>query len=197
MSGQIVQVQAGQTQVMIGKGVYTANDKLILSRREFNKVDAGAFTSILTDLGPGILTSAPVSLSTISADATTYATITPGFAGRLSAVFAIVTTAATTAAKAATLQAFIDQDGGGSAVNTAVEGGVIALTSANATPAGKVIPGSRIIWSGANPMDFAKDAVITFRTTSAPTTFVEGAVVFGVVLDAQPSVSSGTGPQLT
>lgn len=197
MSGQIVQVQAGQSQVMIGKGVYTANDKLIMSRREFNKVDLGAFTSILTDLGPGILTSAPVNLSSISANATTYATITPGFAGRLSAVFAIVTTAATTASKAATLQAFIDQDGAGSAVNTAVTDGVIALTSANATPAGKVIPGTRIVWSAANPQDFAKDAVITFRTTSAPTTFVEGAVVFGVVLDATPSVATGTGPQLT
>jgi|GEM_PF-4516968 hypothetical protein len=196
MSGQIIQVQSGQTQVMIGKGVYTALDKLIVSRREFNKIEAGAFTSILTDLGPGILTSAPVNLSSISADATTYATITPGFAGRLSAVFAIVTTAATTAAKAATLQAFIDQDAGGSAANTAVSGGVISLTSANATPAGKILSGSRIVWSAANPMDFAKDAVITFRTTAAPTTFVEGAVVFGVILDAQPTVSTGTGPLL-
>lgn len=194
MSGQIVQVQAGQTQVMIGKGVHTANDKILMSRGEFNKVDAGAFTSILTDLGPGLLVSAPVNLSSISANNTAYATITPGFAGRLSAVFAIITTAVTTAAKAATLQAFIDQDGAGSAVATAVSGGVLALTSANATPAGKIISGSRIIWSSANPMDFTKDSVITFRTTSAPTTFSEGAAIFGCLVAPLPTTAQNRGP---
>lgn len=197
MSGQIVQLQAGTANVTIGKGVYNATDRLIMSRREFSKVSSDAFTALLTDLGPGILCSAPISLSTVSADATTYATITPGFAGRVSAAFALVTTAATTAARLATLRLFIDQDGGGAAVNTAIDGGVISLTSANATPAGKVLPATRIGWSLANPAEFGPTSVLTFRTTAAPTTFVEGAVVFGVVLDALPSVSTGTGPLLT
>jgi hypothetical protein len=184
MSGQIVQVKAGQSNVAINKLFLTASQKALMSRREFNKLSPNVFTTILDDLGPGILTSAPINLSSISADATAYATITPGFAGRISAAFAIVSTAATTAAKAATLQVFIDQDGGGSASPVAVSGGVIALTSANATPAGKVIPATTIVWSAANPAVFDANGVITFRTTAAPTTFVEGAVIFGVVLDA-------------
>lgn len=306
MSGQIVQVQAGQTQVMIGKGVYAANERLILSRREFNKVDLGAFASILTDLGPGVLCTAPVSLAGITENGRTVASITPGFAGRLSASFALVTTPVTTASRTATFGTFIDvapgtnevqtititgtptggtftltfdgqttagiafnaaasavqsalealsniaigdvvcaggpfpgtpvtvtfqgsdagtdipqmtansagltggttptatvttttpgTTGSDGAIPTATSGGSIVLTSANATPAGRVLPASRIVWTSANPMDFTSTSVISFRTTATPTAFAEGAVVFGVVLDAQPSVSSGTGPLLT
>ena len=198
MSGQIVQVQSGQNNISVGKTVLNSLDKAILSRREFNKLDPNIFGATLTDLGPGILTSAPVTLSGITTNAQTVATITPGFAGRVSAVFAVITTAVTTAAKLANIGLFIDQDGAGSAVNTQASGGVIALTSANATPAGKIIPGTRIVWSAANPQDFVAASVLTFITTSLPTAFVEGIAVFGVVLDAPtPTTAMGRGPLLT
>jgi hypothetical protein len=305
MSGQILQVQAGAASVALNKQFFDANARTIVSRREFNKIDPGAFTSTLTDLGPGILATAPVSLSTIAETDRVAATITPGFAGRLSAAFALVTTAASTAARTASFGVFIDQVPGTNEVQTltitgtptggtftltyagqttatiafnaaaaavqsalealsniavgdvvcaggalpgtpvtitfggslagadvaqitaasggltggttptatvttttpgtagtdglsatATSGGAITLTSANVTPAGRILPFSRIVWSAANPMDFGATSVISFRTTAAPTAFAEGAVVFGVVLDSIPLVSVGNGPLL-
>lgn len=65
-----------------------------------------------------------------------------------------------------------------------VIGGVIALTSANATPSGKVIPATPIRDSvdidASN--HFRDTSVITFRTTANPTDFAEGTVLFGVLV---------------
>jgi hypothetical protein len=63
-------------------------------------------------------------------------TITPGFAGRIVKVFAVVTVPVTTASDAASLNWEIG--------TTNLTGGVIALTSANATPKGAVVAGSAI-----------------------------------------------------
>lgn len=185
--GQIVQVQSGQSQIVLGKVLKGSLDKFVVSDDQFDRLSTDAFTAALTDLGPSILSSAPVSLSTVSANNTAYATLTPGFAGTLRSVAAIVTTAASTAAKSATLQAFIDQDGAGSAADVAVNGGILALTTALVTPAGKVIPGTNIKKSAANPNEFGKDAVIKFKTTALPTTFVEGAVIFVAFIDPAPA----------
>lgn len=73
---------------------------------------------------------------------------------------AIVTTAATTASKAATLTAKVD--------GTAVPGAVLALTSANMTPLGKVVSASA---TGSNVGSAGSKISIT---GSSVTSFVEG-----------------------
>ena len=86
---------------------------------------------------------------------------TPGFAGQFVSHAFRVTEAVTTAAKAGTINIEID--------GVDVTGGVIALTSANATPAGKVINGTAITALNA----FDADSVISWEG-SGVTTFVEG-----------------------
>lgn len=187
---RLVQVKAGQSNVDLNRQLYTANDKVLLSDIQYNR-DALGLTNILTDLGPGMLLTAPITLSGITTNGQTVATITPGFAAKLDQVFAIVTTAATTAAKTANIGVFIDPDGGGSAPATRVSGGDLALTSANATPAGKLLGGTLVIDSGTTPVRFGTAAVITFVTTALPTAFVEGAVIFGVLLESTASFKPG------
>ena len=86
---------------------------------------------------------------------------TPGFAGEFVSHAFRVTEAVTTADKAGNINIEID------GVN--VTGGVISLTSANATPAGKVINGTPI--TALNSFD--ADSVISWEG-SGVTTFVEG-----------------------
>lgn len=187
---RLVQVKGGQLQVDLNRQLLTAGDKALLSDIQFNR-DALGLSAVLTDLGPGMLLTAPIALSGITTNAQTVATITPGFAAKLDQVFCIVTTAATTAAKLATIGVFIDPDGAGSAPATAVSGGVLALTSATVTPVNTVIGGSIVVDSGATPTRFGKTAVLTFVTTALPTAFVEGAVMFGVMLESTASFKPG------
>lgn len=85
----------------------------------------------------------------------------PGYKFQIVQVDFVVEKAVTTAAKAATITPSIS--------GTNVTGGVLALTSANCTPAGTVVAGSAV--TGANTGS-ATDT-ITF-TGSSVTTFVEG-----------------------
>lgn len=95
---------------------------------------------------------------------------TPGVAGRILSAQFMVTTAATTASKAATLTPKI--------ATVATTGGVISLTSANCTPIGNEVDGTAI--TGANTFTAAQQISVD---VSAVTAFVEGAgqivVVFG------------------
>jgi hypothetical protein len=86
---------------------------------------------------------------------------TPNFAGEITAVSFVVTEPVTTAAKAATLNLEIN--------NVNVTGGVIAITSANATPLGKVLNGTAITAGNT----FAAGQTVTVEA-SAVTAFVEG-----------------------
>lgn len=87
----------------------------------------------------------------------------PGFAGEIVSIAALVTEAATTAAKAVTLNVEINA--------TNVTGGVLTLTSANVTPLGAVIAATAI--TAANVFD-ANDT-ISFEAP-AVTAFVEGEI---------------------
>lgn len=103
-----------------------------------------------------------IDLATIAGAGKVVDSFVPGFAGEFfgSPQF-VVTEAATTAAKAVTLN--IDIDGAN------VTGGVVALTSANVTPAGAVVDGTPITAGGA----FDADSAISIEA-SAVTAFVEG-----------------------
>lgn len=294
---QIVQTKAGQSQVQLPDRILRGqNAKAILTDREFAWLSPGALTNNLDDLGPGILASAPVSLSGVTETNKVVATFTPGFACQVVGLAALVTTAASTASRSANFQVHIDPDttagtnevqtvtitgtptdgnftltfagqttgniaynANAGTVQTALEalsniasgdvavtggpgpgtpwvvtfggayaktdvpqmtangagltggsspavavttstpgdagehptrptsGGVLALTSANVTPAGKIVPASRIIpmdLAGVNPNVVPADGTITVRSTGALTAFAEGAVSFLVLLDA-------------
>lgn len=94
-----------------------------------------------------------------------------GVVGTLEYYEAMVKTAATTAAKLATIQPTIN--------NVAVTGGALALTSANATPAGVILPAPLI--TGANAI--AAASKIGFLV-SGVTAFVEGEIVLSIRLRA-------------
>lgn len=87
---------------------------------------------------------------------------TPGFAGRLLKAQFMVSTAVTTASKAATLTPKI--------ATVATTGGVISLTSANCTPIGAEVDGTAI--TGANIFTASQQLSVD---VSAVTAFVEGA----------------------
>lgn len=116
--GQIVKVQSGQKNIVLGKVLKTGLDQFVLSDDQFDKLSSSAFTSVLTDLGPAVLASAPITLSGVTEANDTLVTFNPSFEGTLRAVAALVTTAATTPAKSAEIKVFIDYDGGTSQVNT-------------------------------------------------------------------------------
>lgn len=285
---RIIQVASGQNQSSGARLLLSALGKACLSDREYAKLSPTAFSTQLTDLGPGILLTAAYSLSGATEAGQTLATITPGFVGRVASTFAIVTTAASTASKTALVQPYVDQVPGTNQVNTigttgtptggtftitvngvtsaaiafnaaaatiqtaltnmaniavgdvvaaggalptavtltwanayagqvvtvsvdgalltggttptatntvttagavgndtfaprAINGGLITLTTAGVTPASKVVPGTPI----ASRSDFSATGTIAFRTSAAPTAFVEGAVIFGVLVNPQ------------
>lgn len=187
---RLVQVKAGQSNVDLNRQLYTQNDKVLLSDKEYAN-DTPGLTAVITDLGPGMLLSGVVSLSSITTNGQTVATITPGFAGKLEQVFAIVNTVASTAAKVANIGVFIDPDGAGSAAASRVSGGDIQLLTAGVTPVNKIIPGTLIRDTGTTPVRFSSAAVITFVTTALPTAFVEGAVTFVAMFESSASFKPG------
>ena len=129
--------------------------------------DATNYVSKITvaSRGPGVW-SFPVTLANL-ANSQSYK-FTPGVAGRIKSVQFMVTTAATTASKAATLTAKV--------ATVACTGGVISLTSANCTPIGAEVDGTAI--TGGNTFTASQQISID---VSAVTTFVEGAGVVYVL----------------
>lgn len=100
---------------------------------------AGSKVAVMLDRQDGndvVLLQIPVFLAAITVAGDVVTDIRPGVAGTLEYVEFVVTQPVTTAAKLATLNLEID--------TTNVTGGTIALTSAAATPLGKVIAGSAI-----------------------------------------------------
>lgn len=81
--------------------------------------------------------------------------------------------------------------GASGAVSVPVLGGAVALTSANATPIGKIVPGGRVLPNGRlGPATFGKTSVLTFRTTDIPVAaFSEGSVIFAV--EVGPAIKEG------
>lgn len=155
--------------VSIDRRLLPANTKVVVSTRDRKRMPPAALNDLI-DLGPGLVFTGLEPLVDAAADGTVLATLTPGFAGQVVAVFAVVTTPATTAAKSAAVQVEIEGE--------PVSGGVIALTSANATPAGRVVSGSLIVAD--NEFGAADD--ITFAVTGDPVDFIEGAVMFAALV---------------
>jgi hypothetical protein len=90
---------------------------------------------------------------------------------------AVVTKAATTAAKAATVTAKID--------GTAVTGASVALTSANFTPIGTIITGTATdVLAGGNNQGLMAGGSKLKLTASSVTAFVEGCGEFHITLQS-------------
>ena len=140
---------------------------------------------------PNIVTTAaqpPVANSTVSipivlatvADGDIVTTYTPGFKFKIVKVDFLVTTAVTTGAKASTLNLEIN--------TTNLTGGTVALTSAAATPLGKVIAGAAVT---ANNVGDADDTISVEASSTTP--FVEGAGVLLIQLQDISYQNSPTG----
>lgn len=121
-----------------------------------------------TSRAGGSIVSIPINLATV-ANGDVVTNFTPGFVGSIAAVQFVVTTAVTTAAKAATLNVEIN--------TTNVTGGVVSLTSANCTPLGATVAGTAVT---ANNTFDANDTISI--EASSVTAFVEGAGVLLISL---------------
>lgn len=108
--------------------------------------------------------SVPIALAQITGAGDVLTNWTPGFAGRIVRFDCAVETVVTTGSKAASLNLEID--------TTDVTGGVVALTSANCTPLGKVNAGTAI--TAAN--HFGATQTLSIEAASV-TAFAEGRVV--------------------
>lgn len=115
--------------------------------------------------------SIPITLANITGAGDVVTTWTPGFAGRIEALNFVVTTAVTTAAKLATLNAEIG--------TTNVTGGLVALTSANCTPLGAVVAGTAV--TAANSFGAADTVSIEAASVTA---FSEGAGVLLITVSS-------------
>jgi len=120
--------------------------------------------------GSPVILTFPFLLATI-ADGDLVSGITPGFAGKIVAFYAVVTAAATTAAKASTLNLEIG--------TTNLTGGSLALTSANMTPLGATVAASAI--TAANVFTATDTISIEAASTTA---FVEGSINLVIVMRA-------------
>lgn len=110
----------------------------------------------------------PIALAGITAAGDVLTNYTPAFKGRIRQVDFAVQTAATTAAKLASLNLEIG--------TTNLTGGVVALTSANCTPAGALVAGSAVTALNS----FTATSTLSIEAASV-TAFVEGS---GVLLVA-------------
>jgi len=127
-------------------------------------------TSELTG-GVPVVYALPITLANITGAGDVLTTLTPGFAGKIVSLDFAVTTAVTTASKAATLNAEIG--------TTNLTGGTVALTSANCTPLGAVVAGAAI--TAAN--SFTSTDTISIEASSV-TAFAEGAGVLYITCRA-------------
>lgn len=122
---------------------------------------SSVLVQVFTAAGPVVTLQIPVKLVAIGGNVDVVTAMSPGIDGTLEYAEFVVTSPVTTAAKLATISPFINA--------VAVTGGAIALTSANATPLGKVIAGSAIT---ANNAITGKDT-LSFKATGV-TAFAEG-----------------------
>ncbi len=106
----------------------------------------------------------PIALAGMTAAGDVMTNYTPGFKGRILSVDFRVQTVVTTAAKAATLNMEIN--------TTNLTGGVVALTSANCTPAGAAVAGTAV--TGLNSFTATDNFSIEVASVTA---FVEGSGV--------------------
>lgn len=121
-----------------------------------------------TGTNSGVVLSMPINLPDL-ANGDVVTGMIPGIPGEIKKVYFVVTDAVTTENKAATLNLEIG--------TTNLSGGVLALTSANCTPAGTVINATSI--TGNNVL--AADSAISIEASSV-TTFLEGAGVLFIVI---------------
>lgn len=125
---------------------------------------AGTEVSLSLDQRDGndvVILQLPINLAAVTAAGDVLTELRPGIYGTIEYVEFAVTQPVTTAAKLASLNLEID--------TTNVTGGVVALTSANATPLGKVIAGTAI--TAANTI--TPDSKISVEASDV-TAFVEG-----------------------
>lgn len=138
---------------------------------------AGSTVMLSVDVADGndvLLVQIPITLANITAAGDVVTNMRLGVAGTIEYWEFVTTTAVVTAAKLATLNMEIN--------TTNVTGGTIALTSANATPLGKVIAGSAI--TGANVL--TPDDTFSIEAASV-TAFTEGAGFVNIRIRKTPS----------
>ncbi|WP_035676035.1 hypothetical protein [Bradyrhizobium liaoningense] len=121
-----------------------------------------------------LLMQIPVDLVSVVGAGDVMTDIRPGVYGTIEYWELVITKPVTTAAKAASFNLEID--------TTNVTGGVIALTSANATPLGKSVPGAAI--TGANAL--TPESTLSIES-SAVTAFAEGQGFFNIRIRKTPS----------
>lgn len=139
---------------------------------------AGSKVRVWADIVNGndvVILALPITLAAITAAGDVLTNARPGVDGVIEYAEFAVTTPATTVAKAASLNLTID--------TTDVTGGVVALTTANCTPLGKINVGSAI--TGANRLN--KKSKLSVKAT-AVTAFVEGAGVLYVRIRRTPNL---------
>ena len=135
---QIIQTTA--TQVAVDRRLVPASTKVVVSQRDYVKLAASAIADEITDLGPGILFTAPYTLTGATEANQVLATITPGFAGRVVNSFAVVTTAVSTASRSAAIQPWVDSVPGVNEVDSLITtgtptGGTFTITVNGVTSA--------------------------------------------------------------
>lgn len=138
---------------------------------------AGSKVALTVDVRDGndvILVQIPITLANITGAGDVVTDMRLGIAGTIEYWEFVVTTAVTTAAKLATLNMEIG--------STNLTGGTIALTSAAATPLGKVIAGSAI--TGNNVL--TPDSTFSIEAASV-TAFSEGAGFVNIRIRKTPS----------
>lgn len=152
----------------------TANDACTVGVAVSSCSNAGEYVEVLLMPGAdnaayhGKVLSIPVTLANV-ADGDVVTNYTPGFAGTIEKFSFLVTSAVTTGSKGTTLNLEIG--------STNLTGGVLTLTSAAATPLGKVIDATAI--TAANV--FSATDTISVEASST-TAFSEGAGVLLIVL---------------
>ena len=157
-----VTIASGKNQVQLPNGLaYDSLEVVNLSAEDFAEIDPSLFPTYVTNTDDNLVfLDIPLVLADI-ADGE-IASIVPGFDGTIVAIDFITTQVVTTGSKASTLGATIGERG------AIVNGGVVSLTSAAATPAGKRIAGSAVIPTR------AEVATLTIDATSGNFTLAYG-----------------------
>lgn len=156
--------------------VFGASD-ITVTNSTVTTLAAGSKVAVFLDRQDGndiVLLQVPISLVAVTAAGDVMTDIRPGVAGTIEYWEFVVTEPVTTAAKLATLNLEID--------TTNVTGGTIALTSAAATPLGKVIAGSTI--TAANTL--VPESKLSIEAASV-TAFAEGRGFVNIRIRKTPS----------
>lgn len=151
-------VAAGKVSYAYGASLITVTNSSSVTWAAGAKVDLNFDRQDGNDV---LLLQIPIDLASITAAGDVLTEIRPGLYGTIEYWEFAVSKPVTTAAKLASLNLEID--------TTNVTGGVIALTSANATPLGKTIVGTAI--TGANTL--TPDSKLSIEASSV-TAFAEG-----------------------